>query len=357
MRVRRSGTVLASVMALALVAAACSGDDDDAADDSSGEEGASGEVTEVTAVLPFPSGINFYPFFVGEENGYYAEEGLSMTTEVQDGSGAALRSVLTGQAEMCLCSPGPVLEALGENEEADVEAVYTLYQSDVFALVAPDGSTIDSIDALQGQTIGVGALDGGETAWLTSLLAAQGLEQDTDYTLLAVGDGGQAISAFERDDITAYASAFPDIAIMRLNEFDVDAIQLPGADNFFDALIVMNADWVDENPELVEGIGRATAKATVWGMDNASEVLDITGEAYPDEIEDRDFAVAMLEETQNLFELPDSAGGRWGYSVPERVDFLIDYLVDQGAAPEDADPAIFNNDFVTAYNDFDPDAL
>jgi NitT/TauT family transport system substrate-binding protein len=356
MRVRRSGTVLASFVALALVAAACSGDDDDAADDASGDGEGSGEVTEVTAVLPFPSGINFYPFFVGEANGYYAEEGLSVTTEVGDGSGQALARVLDGSAEMCLCSPGPVLEAIG-NEDAPVELVYTLYQSDVFALVAPDGSTIDSVESLRGQTIGVGAIDGGETAWLTSLLAAQGLEQDTDYTLLAVGEGGQAISAFEGDDIAAYASAFPDIAIMRLRDFDVNAIDLPGADNFFDALIVMNSEWVDENPELVEGIGRATAKATVWGFDHDSEVLDITGEEYPEELEDRDFALALLDETQALFELPDSAGGRWGYSVPERVDFLVDYLIDQGAAPEGVDPAVFNNDFVTAYNEFDPDDL
>jgi NitT/TauT family transport system substrate-binding protein len=356
MRVRRSGTVLASLMALALVAAACSGDDDDAAGDSEGGEDASGEVTEVTAVLPFPSGINFYPFFVGEERGYYADEGVSMTTEVADGSGAALAQVLNGNAEMCLCSPGPFLEALG-NEDAPVQAVYTLYQSDVFALVAPDGSTIDTVEELQGQTIGVGAIDGGETAWLTSLLAAQGLEQDTDYTLLAVGEGGQAISAFEGEDIAAYASAFPDIATMRLREFDINAIQLPGAENFFDSLIVMTNEFVEQNPELVEGIGRATAKATVWGFDNDSGILEITAEEYPEEVEDRDFALALLDETQALFELPESAGGRWGYSVPERVDFLVDYLEDQGAAPEGTDPAVFNNDFVTAYNEFDADAL
>ena len=356
MRFRRSGTVLASFVALALVAAACSGDDDDAADDASGDGEGSGDVTEVTAVLPFPSGINFYPFFVGEANGYYADEGLSMTTEVADGSGQALARVLDGSAEMCLCSPGPFLEAIG-NEDAPVEAVYTLYQSDVFALVAPGDSSIDSVEELEGQTIGVGALDGGETAWLTSLLAAQGLEQDTDYQLLAVGEGGTAIPALENGDVAAYASAFPDIATMRLRDFDINPIQLPGADNFFDSLIVMNSEWVEENPELVEGIGRATAKATVWGMDNDSEVLDITGEEYPEELEDRDFALALLDETQNLFELPDSAGGRWGYSVPERVDFLVDYLVDQGAAPEGVDPAVFNNDFVTAYNEFDADAL
>lgn len=346
-----------AVLALVATAAACGSDDDSGSSGGGGGGGGGGEgdVTSVTAIIPFASGINFYPFLVGEEQGFFAEEGISMTVQAGEGSGAALQQVLAGQAEMCLCSPGPLLNAIGEG--ADLSAVYTLYQSDVYALVSPDGSEVTDIEGLRGTTIGVGTIDGGETSWLVALLGEAGLVQDEDYSLLAVGEGGAAIAGFERSEIDAYAAAFPDVAIMRLQGFDLQTIELPGSENFFDSLIVVDAGLVESDPELIEGIGRAVAKATVWGLDRDEEVIDITGRQFPEEVTDREFALALLEETQNLFLLPDSAEGQWGISVPERTEFLVDYLIEQGAAPEGVDTSVFDNQFVDAYNDFDPDAL
>jgi NitT/TauT family transport system substrate-binding protein len=340
---------LALVLGLALVAAGCGGDDDD------GGGAASGETTELTAVIPFPSGAVFYPLFVAQENGYFAEEGLDVTVEPVDGSGATLQQLAAGQADIALPSPGPFMQAVARGE--NLKSVYTLYQSNVFGVQVPAESEIQSLADLEGKTVGVGALDGGETPFVKAALSEEAGLEEGDYELLAVGDGGQAVVALDKGDIDAYAAAFVDTAIMRLRGVELRNILPEDFQNFFDAVFVFDGDFVDENEELIEGFGRAIAKATVWGEDNAAAVVDITSKAFPEEAEDKEFTQALVEETQTLYELPEEADGQWGTAVPEFVERYMDFLVDQGELEEPVDPDVFVNDHVEAYNDFDEDEV
>ena len=127
--------------------------------------------------------------------------------------------------------------------------------------------------------------------------------------------------------------------------------------NFFDTVFVFTGDYVDGNEDVIEGFGRAIAKATVWGLDNPAGVVDITSKFFPEEAEDKEFTQALVEETSTLYELPDEAEGRWGYSVPEFVERYMNFLVEQGELESPVDTEIFSNDHVDAYNDFDEDAL
>ena len=114
----------------------------------------------------------------------------------------------------------------------------------------------------------------------------------------------------------------------------------------------MQREFVEENPEIVEGFGRAVARATQWGFDNPDEVIDITSQEFPEEAEDRELTQAFLNETISLFELPPEADGQFGYAVPEAVDRYVGFLVEQGELDTAPDTSVFVNDFVAAYNDF-----
>lgn len=361
--------LIAAIVSVGLLAAACGGDDDGADESPTTEAPAtteasdaatttvaaddpadSGELRELTAVIPFPSGAVFYPLFVAEEQGYFADEGLTVTVEALDGSGAILQTLLSGQAEVGLPSPGPLLDAV--NSGADLKSVYTLFQSNVFALVAPDGGEITELADLEGTTIGVGTLDGGEVPFLRALLAQEaGLGED-DYELLAVGDGGTAAVALERGDVVAYAAAFPDVAILRLRGLEVIDLISPTFRSFFDSVVVMEEGFIAENPEVVEGFGRAVARATEWGFENPTSIIDITSLYYPEEAEEPELTQAFLDETIGLFELPEEADGQFGYAVPEAVERYVGFLVEQGELEQAPEVEVFVNDFVPAYNDF-----
>jgi ABC-type nitrate/sulfonate/bicarbonate transport system substrate-binding protein len=119
-------------------------------------------------VIPFPSGAVFYPLFVAQEKGWFAEEGIEVTVEPVDGSGATIQQLAAGQAQVAVPSPGPFMQAVARGE--DLRSVYTLYQSNVFSIQAPADSDIRSLADLEGKTVGVGALDGGETPFVRAAL-------------------------------------------------------------------------------------------------------------------------------------------------------------------------------------------
>lgn len=344
-----SKMMLAVLLAFGVAAAACGGDGDGIEDTAPPAP----ELIELTAATPFPSGITFYPLYVAEERGYFAEEGLTVTTEPVDGSGATLQQLLAGQADIAIPSPGPFMQAVSEG--ADIVSVYTMYQSNVFSLQTLADSDAHTLGDLEGQTVGVGSIEGGETPFVRALLAQAAGLQEGDYELLEVGDGGTAAVALERGEIAAYAAAFVDVAIMRLRGVELRDLLPADFPSLFDTLVVVRRELVDQQPEVVEGLGRALARATAWSMQNPpEETIEVTSSFFPEEKEDLEFSVALLEETQRLFELPAEANGQWGIHLTEGVQTYMDFLIAAGELEERVDPGIFVNDFVDAYNAFDP---
>lgn len=335
-------TALIGVVA-ALALSACGGSSDSGSSDG-------GEPTPLTAVLAAPSGIAFYPPIVAQAKGYY-DGAIDLTVEAADGSGAGLQQVLSGQADICVCSPGPGLKAVEEG--ADLVSVYTLYQSDVFALQTTPETGVTTAEDLRGKVIGVDAIGAGAESWLVPLMAAQGLVAGEDYEILATGPGAAPLTAFERGEIQAYAAAFIDTAVLKLQGLELNTVDLPGSEVFFDALLIMQREFVDANPDVIKALGRGVAMATVFGEKNPAGVLEIIGQQYPDEVTDMPFAEALLAETQALFALPPGADGQWGYSVPERHDAVIAAYVDSGYLTKPANPDFFDNEFVPAYQEFD----
>jgi NitT/TauT family transport system substrate-binding protein len=344
------GPVIVLMTVMIAIGAGCGGDDDD--DGGGGGGGGGGEITELTGTIPFPSGIVFYPLYVAEDKGYFEEEGISVRVQPLEGSGPVIQQVITGQADFGLGTPSDTMSAVLEG--ADLTSIYTLYQSNVFSVVTEADSDVDTLADLEGETIGVGSKEGGETDFLKALLSAEhGWQEGEDYELLAVGDGGSATVAIEGGDVPAYAASFPDVAIMRLRGLELRNIVPSNFQGFFDSTVVMQSDFVNKNPDLIEGLGRALAKATIFGLENPEETLDITAKAFPEEAGDRDFALALLKETQSLFELPPSAEGRYGYADPEAVRGVTNYLVETGQLQEAPGGDIFTNEFVDEFNDFD----
>lgn len=67
--------------------------------------------TELTVAVPNPSAITWLPMWVAIGEGYFEEEGMTLTVEAVDGSGQVLQAMAAGQAEIGAPGPGPVLAA------------------------------------------------------------------------------------------------------------------------------------------------------------------------------------------------------------------------------------------------------
>ena len=255
---------------------------------------ASAEVKELTIVVPNPSAINVYPLHVAVGEGYFEQEGLSVKVEAVNGSASVLQLLASGQGHIGQPGPAPLLAARARGE--DVVFIYNHFSRSVFGLVVPEESPAKTPADLKGVTIGVGTADGAEVGFTRGIMTDLGLAEGTDYEFLAIGDGGTAVAAFLNKEVGAYAAAVADAAIISSRGIPLREITPEPYLDYFGNGWAVTRTFLNENPETLEGFGRALVKGTKFGLDpaNRDATLKHVAAGNPQESEDPVFAAALL---------------------------------------------------------------
>jgi NitT/TauT family transport system substrate-binding protein len=340
MRTSQSVAVLAAgVLALS----ACSGDAE------GGETAGGGDLRQLTVAVANPSAVAYFPLYTAIEQGFFEDEGLSVEVQAVDGSSATLQALATGQADIASPAPGPLLTAREQGQEAVM--FYNLTANNIFSLVVPEESGIGGVDELTGAVIGVGTADGAEVALARNILSDAGLTEDTDYEFLTVGDGGLATAGFERGDIDAYAATIVDVAIIEARGIALDNLTPDDYRAQMSNGLAATAEFIEAEPEVVEGFGRAVARGFTWGAENKDEALKITAEVSPEEGSDEELSAALFDVVVE-YGTPIE-GDDLGFSPAEGWEAWARDLVESGQLDEEPDlEKAYTNDFVDAFNDF-----
>lgn len=314
--------------------------------------GSAQDLEEINVLLPNPSAINVFPLWVAIGEGYFEEEGLAVNVEAVDGSSQVLQAMSAGQAQIGLPGPGPVLAARARG--VDVVFIYNHFAKSVFGVVVREESAHQTPADLKGTTIGVGTADGAEVGFTRAILTDLSMVEGTDYTFLPVGDGGLAAAAFERGDIESYAAAVSDAAIMNSRGLKLREITPEAYLAYFGNGYAALRSYIDTNPDVIEGFGRAMVRAVKFGMDPANEkvVLAHAAEGNPQEGEDPAFAAALLTSIKGRVTPFDPSKG-WGYQPPEHWELWHKSQVASGAleAPLDDLSQAYTNDFIAGWNE------
>ncbi|MBB4003567.1 MAG: ABC transporter substrate-binding protein [Aurantimonas endophytica] len=305
---------------------------------------------DITVVLANPSAINITPVWTAIGEGYFADEGLKVTIQAVNGSAAVLQAVAAGQAEIGQPGAGPTINARAGG--LDVQFFYNLNPQSAFGVLVPADSGVASPEDLRGKVIGVGTADGAETAFARTIMTDAGMEEGDDYEFLVVGDGGLAVAGFTRGDIDAYAAATSDGAILNQRGLAMTNITPDKFRTYFGNGFVALAPFIAENPDVIEGFGRAVARGSTFAMDpaNIETVLKHTAAGNPQEGEDQDFARALTEAIIARQTPPE--GKRLGENDPAAWKAWHDSLLASGdlAEPLPDLEAAYNNDFVDAWS-------
>jgi len=315
-----------------------------------GIDQAQAQTKDITVILPNPSAINVFSLHSAIGEGYFADEGLNVTVQAVDGSAPVLQAMAAGQAQIGLPGPGPVLAARSRGE--DVVFLYNNYPKSIFGLVVKEESPHQVPADLKGTTIGVGTADGAEVSFVRAILTDAGLSEGEDYEFLAVGDGGMAATAFLRDDVEGYAAAVSDAAIIQSRGLPLREITPEEFLSYFGNGYAALRSYIDENPDVIEGFGRALVRGVEFSMDpaNKDQVLEYAKQGNPQEGEDPAFAAALYEAIKNRMTPLDMSHG-WGYQPPEHWQIWHESLVEAGDLEplpnlEDA----YTNEFVETWN-------
>jgi NitT/TauT family transport system substrate-binding protein len=304
------------------------------------------DLRDITFVQPSPSAINSFPVFVAIGEGYFAEEGLNVTVEAINGSGAVLQALSAGQAQFGRPGPGPVLAARARG--VDAVFIYNVAARSNFGIVVREESDIQGPEGLRGKVIGTGTADGAEVGFARNVMSSVGMIAGTDFEFLTVGDGGPATVGFTTGAMDAYSSSTADAAILNQRGMAVRDITPPEFARFFGNGIATMGDTIANDPELVEKFIRAFARGHAFALDDANRaaVLAHLKEGNRQEGEDPEFQSALFDAVRSKTIPVDMTNGL-GYLPAEVWAEWQDSLVAGGdlAAPLDDLSAAFTNDF------------
>lgn len=329
-----------------LVMAACGGDDGD----SSGDGSSGDDRISVRFMQPIPESMAFYPYFIADELGYFEDENLDVEL-LPSGETETTLQLAANNIDIGAINPPEILASLESGE--DWKVFYDFVQLNVFGIVAPTDSGIDSIEDLKGKTLGITSEGGGELPVVESALKDVGLTAREDVDLLPVGDGGPASAqALEKGQIDAYAAAIQDFVGIQVSGIDLVDITPEKFLNLPSNSMVMQTSVFEseEGQEMAERFSRAWAKATYAGLFDPDFVYEIAKERVPEEASDETFGRPFFEGVLAYSEPPEDV---FGELHEDKWTLIEEMLLDVGALEEEIPPDQFlDSAVIDAANDW-----
>jgi len=233
--------------------------------------GCSHEPQAVRLILPFRPDVQFAPFYVAMERGYFADEGLEVSFEhLAENEAVAL--VGAGEAPFAVVSGEQVLLARAQ----DFPIVYVLawWQDYPVAVAYPRGSDIDSIEDLVGKKIGIPGLYGASYIGFRALLGSAGVSE-ADMVLDSIGYSQvEAMLAGQEDAVVIYANNEP--VQLESQNFPVDLLKVADYVHLSSNGLITSESVIADNPELIRSMVAAILKGIQDTIDDPEGAFEIS---------------------------------------------------------------------------------
>jgi NitT/TauT family transport system substrate-binding protein len=349
------------LISMALVMAACGGDDQGGAD---GTGEAAQPVGKISILLPFNRSIAFWPIHIAEEQGYFKEAGLDVTSEATDGSSFVVQQIAAGKSPVGVAVAEPVL--LGYEQNANFVSVYDFLTGNVFDLWVLADSAVQQIgDIPKGSSVAIKDQAGGEIPRLNVQLEQAGLKPGADVDYKQFGEN-PAVGAnlLANQEAAAMMISWNSLVGVRqaLQEQgkQLRCITCTTSEALASESVIVNKDFLAKNREAVEKLGRAIAQGTLFGQTNPDAALAIMKRINPEEQVDEAYAKAYFQAALDIMK-PREANPQYGWHDVEAwrrsMQLMLTPGIPAGLTGEVNLDELVNNQLVPAYNQFDKAAV
>ena len=378
---------LGFLLTLALIAAAC-GDSDDSADEATTQAPATTEApapaedpepaetpatteapapaedpepaeTPATTEAPAPAEVSvrldFFtvggyhsPFHVAVENGYYAEENLTVTINEGQGSASTAQLVAAGEDTFGLSTGNIVVSSLSEG--LPIKSVAQWLINTGFCVISLDGSGIESVDDMVGRRLANPPF-GASGPLLPAFFAKYGITYPGDIEEVTI-DPSAATPALLEGATDLWVSTNFGFPVQFEAEFGRATNCFPFKDVGVDPVgwaLHSNTSFIAENPGVVERFVRATMRGWKWTLANPVEAGQITRDRVPTATNDPETAAAHLAAltASGLDPAPRDGRTAWGQHPIEEWENTINLMVDfLGLENPPALEDLFTDEFV-----------
>ena len=265
--------LVASAAALTLGLAACGSDA--VADPAAAAE--EGETVSLTIAEPV-HGVGYLPLYAAQDLGYFADAGLDVEVTTLTGGGH-VNATLAGEVFGFI--GGPESGAVANVKGADLVTIANVVNRGNVYFVAAAGhepaAGQDMAEYLQGKTIAGGRYGGTPNAILRHILVEEGLDPETDVTLLEIEDSSAIPSAVQAGQAQVAVVAEPQLGLGiqqgLWGEPIINPLDLLGPYAY--SSIVVPRETVEEQPDVVQSF--------VTALELGQERIE-TDRAYAEEL-------------------------------------------------------------------------
>ncbi len=269
----------------------------------------SAEPAKLTAGLTYVPDIQFAPFYIGVEKGFFADEGLDVTIRHHGQSEPLLGALQNDTEQVLFAGGGEMLQA--RSQGVDVVNFATMYQHYPVVLIVPADSAIQTVDDLRGKKVGLPGEFGENWFGLLMMLKEAGMTTDDidvqsiGYTAQAALPSGHvdAIIGFSNNDAVRFEGAGFAVRQIPLTKDEVPLVSV--------GLGVMKPTLENRRAD-IEALHRAIIKATQWVVDNPEESVQLSIKHVPNlagEAQQK-AALATLKATIELYGTGDAIGAQ-----------------------------------------------
>jgi NitT/TauT family transport system substrate-binding protein len=295
-------------------------------------------LTHIRLPMGYIPNIQFAPFYVATEKGYFRDAGIDLEFDYKfETDGVAL--VGAGELPFAIASGEQVL--LARAQELPVVYVAAWYQQYPVSVVAKSELGILIPQDLKGRKIGLPGLFGANYVGLRALLHEAGLEEG-DVTLDAVGfNQVELMAAGQQDIVVGYAANEP--IQLRAQGVAVTEIRVADYVQLASNGILASEKVMVEDPDLVRAFVGAFLRGLEDTIANPDKAFTISESYIPNFSDlDADVQKQVLETSIEQWKAE-----RLGYSDPQAWENMQNVLLDMGLISEKMElNKAFTNEFI-----------
>jgi NitT/TauT family transport system substrate-binding protein len=273
-------------------------------------------------------------FFLADDRGYFKAEGLEVTLDQGNGSGAAVPLVANGTYDVGFGDINALIELAAKKPDDAPIAVYVMFNQPPFTVAVKAESPIKSPKDFEGKTLGGAANDGALKLFPALCKLAKIDCSKVNITNMQPNLREQMLMQGQVDGVFGYVNTIRFSAkLMGVEDKQLRYINYGdyGMDLYSNGLIV-SKKLAKEKPEVVRGLVRAVNKGLIDSLKDIDAAVAAVAKREPlikVPVERERFEATLKDEMNH----PEIARIGLGNVDPVRLKKSIDILVEANALP------------------------
>jgi NitT/TauT family transport system substrate-binding protein len=304
-------------------------------------KGTGGPLTKVTLAMGYIPSVQFAPFYVAQERGYFRDAGLDVTFRYGAESDL-IKLVGTNELQFMLGSGDQVI--LGRSQGVPVRYVFRWYRQFPVVLFAKADKGINSPKDLTGKTVGISMLAGASYVAWKAMTYATGVDP-SKVNLQAIGFTQAAAVTQDRVDAALDYSVNGPVQLRLAGQAET---VLPVA-NYMDLPsngLITNDQTIRDHPQLVQAMVDATLHGLRDTLADPDAAFAASLRAVPEAGGDQTKVNrAIFDESLKLWQADQPVLGVSDPAMWQQAATFMKQtgLIDQAVAAQD----LYTNQFVT----------